>query len=493
MSLDSRPDDASNFALGKFLVVIAHFILVLIVSFVLADLVFYWVVDKSLSQFDSPALIWLVLAVCIVWLLGGIARFFSLFAAYGSYFDGEDRQPLEHSTVNAVMTVTALLLLVYTVTTFLGSDSLDNHEGSELEELARTFESLDSENNSLRDQLTGLDKRVTQVGLALENMSLEGNNLGEEITAQRHTLSTRMQELEALVADQVRNQGQRLDGLLVSVDELMQSNEDFGLGLSAAMHDQSSIGEQVSKLIVRTDGLRHHEQLMVAQSEALSAEFKHLNAEFATAMENASLLNNRIDSLEQGAKHLLIKLAKHESADHTKSPAKIEPEQQFLDLGGQIPLSGGVLEGLALTFDNARLSSAGDIVGGVTANESHLQSLNRLVSLIGECAAADSPTQLRVVGFASPRPFRKDGEILAESDVLNLATANKRAESIYTVLEPMAESQGGAISLDLQIHESLTAMTSLTPYIEDSQGLSASVKESLARSVLIQLADAGAC
>ncbi len=486
MSVDNRSDDASSFALGKLLIIIAHFFLILIVSFVLADLVFYWAIDNSQGQFDGSVLIWLVLVTCLVWLLGNIARFFSLFAAYGRYFDGEDRHQLEHSTVNAVMTVTALLLLIYAVITFFVGDSTVDRGDGKFEELTRSYESLNSENNSLRDELTGLDKRITQVSLALENMSLEGNTLGEEITVQRHTLSARIQKLEVLVADKTRAQAQRFDGLFMSVAELTQSSEDFSLGLSAAMHDQSSIGEQVSKLIASIDSLRQNEQLIVAERAVLSAEL-------VTTIENVDLLNNRIDSLEQDAEKLLTKLAKHESANHAKSSSKIESEQQFLNLGGQIPLSGGVLDGLALAFDNARLSPAGDIVGGVTPKDSHVQSLKRLISLVGECASTNSPTKLTIVGFASARPFRKDGEILAQSDALNLATANKRAKSIYMALEPMVESQSGAIALDLRIHGSLAEMVSLAPYKEGAQRISANTKESLARSVLIQLTDAGAC
>ncbi|NOX27801.1 MAG: hypothetical protein GXP21_06395 [Gammaproteobacteria bacterium] len=493
MSVDNRPDDASSFALGKLLIIVAHFFLILIISFVLADLVFYWAIDNSQSQFYGSVLIWLVLAICLVWLLGNITRFFFLFTAYGRYFDGEDRHQLEHSTVNAVMTVTALLLLIYAaITFFIGGSTVDRGDGK-FEELARSYESLNSQNSSLRDELTDLDKRITQVSLALENMSLKGNTRGEEITVQRQTLSARMQELKALVADQARAQAQRFDGLLVSVAELTQSSEDFGLGLSAAMHDQSSIGEQVSKLIAGADSLRQNEQSIVAERAALSAEFDSLSTEFATAIESVDSVNNRIDSLEQSIEKLLVKLIKHESANHAKSSSKIEPEQQFLDLGGQIPLSGGVLDGLALAFDNARLSPAGDIVGGVTPKGSHMQSLKRLISLVGECASTDSPTQLRVVGFASSRPFRKGGEILAQSDALNLATANKRAESIYAALAPMVERQGGAIVLDLRIHGGLEEMASLAPYKEGSQRVSANIKESLARSVLIQLTDAGTC
>ncbi|MBL1294185.1 MAG: hypothetical protein COB61_009960 [Thiotrichales bacterium] len=493
MSADNRPDDAASFALGKLLMIVAHFFLILIISFVLADLVFYWAVDNSQGPFDGSVLIWLVLTICFVWLLGNSARFFSLFTAYGRYFDGEDRHQLEHSTVNAVMTVTALLLLIYAaITFFIGDSTVDRGDGK-FEELTRSYESLNSENNSLRDELTGLDKRITQVSLALENMSLDGHTLSEEITTQRHTLSTRIQELEVLVVDQTRAQAQRFDGLFMSVAELTQSSEDFSLGLSAAMHDQSSIREQVSKLIASIDSLRQNEQLIVAERAALSAEFDSLSTEFATAIESVDSVNNRIDSLEQSMEKLLVKLIKHESANHAKSLSKIGLEQQFLDLGGQIPLSGGVLDGLALAFDNARLSPAGDIVGGVTPKDSHMQSLKRLILLVGECASTDSPTKLTIVGFASSRPFRKDGEILAQSDALNLATANKRAESIYAALAPMVESQGGAIALDLRIHGSLAEMVSLAPYKEGSQRIGANIKESLARSVLIQLTGAGAC
>lgn len=486
MSTDDRADDASSFAFGKLLVVITHFFLVLIFSFVLAGLAFSWVVESSLNRFDGSFLIWLIIVVCLIWFLASVARFFSLFAAYGSYLDGDDRTQLEQSTVNAVMTITALLILVHAVVSLTGDVSVRSSEGGDLEELSGHIDGLNNRDSLLEDQLGGLDKRVTQVSLALENMSVEGKNLSDEIGEQRHVLSARMQEFETLSAGQVLKQSEQLESLRTDVDELTRRGDKVGLGLSAAMHDQSSISEQVSLLLASTNRLQQNERSLADANAALSEKLDSLNSQYAEAI-------NRINSLEQSAEQLSNELAKHESTRHAQSSSTIAPEQQFLDLAGQIPLSGGVLDGLALTFDNARLSPAGDIVGGVTTKEPHVQLLSRLAALIGECAVADNPTQLKVVGFASPRPFRKDGEILAESDALNLATANKRANSVYSELELLLAGQGEAIELVLVTHGSLAEMVSLRPYQESSRGLSPSVKESLARSVLVQLAEPGSC
>ena len=91
-----------------------------------------------------------------------------------------------------------------------------------------------------------------------------------------------------------------------------------------------------------------------------------------------------------------------------------------------------------LYFENAAVGSAGELTErGTTLQDARRVPLKEFVQKLRRCATSDRPVTIRPYGFASDDPFLTPGVDSEESDVLNVAAANRRARAVYDALNEL--------------------------------------------------------
>lgn len=139
-------------------------------------------------------------------------------------------------------------------------------------------------------------------------------------------------------------------------------------------------------------------------------------------------------------------------------------------------------------YENARLNENGEVDEdsfGVRLARRHLKRLELITNAFRPCHRPTAPVEFVVSGYSSTAEFltQPDGKPLANSDSLNVTTANRRAQIVGGYLQDQGfsvETRQWSSSDDLQ-----------RPYLDDAQpGMD---QQALNRTVFIELLRAGAC
>ena len=139
-------------------------------------------------------------------------------------------------------------------------------------------------------------------------------------------------------------------------------------------------------------------------------------------------------------------------------------------------------------FGNARLNERGEVAEdsfGIRLTPEHAARLHLLADAFRPCQRGEDLVQFHVTGFSSTAEFRAgpEDERLADSDALNLKTANLRADVVRRYLQ----AQGFQATV-----EPWRSFDSLRrPYFDDFQ--TETDQQALNRSVFIKVESAGAC
>lgn len=151
-----------------------------------------------------------------------------------------------------------------------------------------------------------------------------------------------------------------------------------------------------------------------------------------------------------------------------------------------------VVSNFTLLYENARLNEDEDITAdsvGVRLAP-HERRLEKIAIAFTACQRKTaSAVKFRVTGYSSTAKFRRKGpngevgEIIRESDKLNLKTANLRAEVVATYL------QEKGFEVENRPWDSFEDL--IRPYLDDSQP--GTDQQALNRTVFIQVLHAGAC
>ena len=94
-------------------------------------------------------------------------------------------------------------------------------------------------------------------------------------------------------------------------------------------------------------------------------------------------------------------------------------------------------------FENAEVGPTDELTErGVTLSAARETALDEVVEALRPCAAPERPVTIRPYGFASDDPFldRFSDGIRDDSDELNVAAANRRAEAVHAALAKLTES-----------------------------------------------------
>lgn len=141
-------------------------------------------------------------------------------------------------------------------------------------------------------------------------------------------------------------------------------------------------------------------------------------------------------------------------------------------------------------FDNAYLDPEGRVTRdnkGIKLDGHHVKRLDLIVKAFLACQTIDDPVSFHVAGYSSTAEFRVETESgsqeLADTDDLNLATANLRMANVAEYLE----SKG--FEVDVEDWDSIEALR--RPYIDDFEpGVD---QQALNRAVVVQVTNAGRC
>ena len=141
-------------------------------------------------------------------------------------------------------------------------------------------------------------------------------------------------------------------------------------------------------------------------------------------------------------------------------------------------------------FDNAYLDPEGEVTRdnkGIKLDGHHVKRLDLIVKAFLACQTIDDPVSFHVAGYSSTAEFRVETESgsqrLADTDKLNLATANLRMANVADYLE----SKG--FEVDVEDWDSIEALR--RPYIDDFEpGVD---QQALNRAVVVQITNAGRC
>ena len=143
-------------------------------------------------------------------------------------------------------------------------------------------------------------------------------------------------------------------------------------------------------------------------------------------------------------------------------------------------------------FPNARLADGVPAGDGVAVPE---QEVNRTLAALGACARDGAPVTVRPYGFASDAAFRNaDGTPMAQSDALNLKTANLRARNAYRELTARADAYPRVQVEEQHEWSSLDEMKqkrddgSLIPHSDDEQE-----RERMRRVVVLEVTAPDGC
>ena len=155
------------------------------------------------------------------------------------------------------------------------------------------------------------------------------------------------------------------------------------------------------------------------------------------------------------------------------------------------PLS--VVSNFTLLYKNAHLNDDEDITrdsSGVKLAPRHERRLEKIAIAFTACQRETaSAVKFRVTGYSSTAKFRRKGpngevgEIISDSDKLNLKTANLRAEVVTTYLREKG------FEVENKPWDSFEDL--IRPYLDDSQP--GTDQQALNRTVFIQVLHAGAC
>ena len=173
--------------------------------------------------------------------------------------------------------------------------------------------------------------------------------------------------------------------------------------------------------------------------------------------------------------------------------ARLRQEGACLSSAGSCPSAApaSVAANFTFLYENARLNEARQITAesvGVRLAPRHERRLDLLASAFRPCRRDGEDVAFAVTGYSSTAEFHAetpagDRRPLAESNELNLATANLRAEVVAVRLQ-----QAGFEATPTEWN-SFKALQ--RPYLDDSPP--GDDQQALNRSVFIEVRDAGAC
>lgn len=153
-----------------------------------------------------------------------------------------------------------------------------------------------------------------------------------------------------------------------------------------------------------------------------------------------------------------------------------------------------------LVFKNARLNSRGKLdqqSEGVVVEKKHKEQIDLLIDALKPCgiAAKDRPVKLVIKGYSSSREYKdKQGNILPNTDQLNIDTANYRAKNVYEYFMREISKRKVEYGFDIPKPDSWRNMEQMIrPYTDRSKLLFPGVQELLNRSVFIKLVNPGSC
>ena len=203
----------------------------------------------------------------------------------------------------------------------------------------------------------------------------------------------------------------------------------------------------------------------------------------------------RLDALDEA--HKEIKEAVEQRVTKKRFEERIDELEQLI--GGCCTKEDKTIPRVEVMFDNARLlqddpeqpplDALQKGSPGIALLPTEGKRLDKLADALVACAELGE-VRLRVQGFSSTRPFRRNSMVLPESDQLNWKAANLRAQVVIDRL--VAWDPKGMSHVDIR-HEPWHDYSAIQRPFEDKERFPGIAQEQLNRIVYIDLQDAGGC
>ena len=219
----------------------------------------------------------------------------------------------------------------------------------------------------------------------------------------------------------------------------------------------------------------------------------------------AWIVFGRLDMLDAAHKEIKESVEKRLTKEHFDE--RIDRLERLLGLLGdccprgprEVPTETNPRIGLM--FNNARLPAGrepspdglSEKSPGIALSHAQGEKLDKLADALVACAELDPinhPVHLKVQGYSSTLPFKRDGRVLRFSNQLNLAAANLRARVVTQRLADRRAHRGNGVHVERREWQSYPEIE--RPF-QDAEGFDGADQEQLNRVVYIDLQDAGSC
>ena len=218
----------------------------------------------------------------------------------------------------------------------------------------------------------------------------------------------------------------------------------------------------------------------------------------------AWIVFGRLDALDAAHKEIKASVEKRLTTEHFDE--RIDELERLLGLlGGDCctgpPATTETNPRIELMFNNARLPAdrepspdgLSEDSPGIVLSTAQGEKLDKLADALVACAELDPinhPVRLKVQGYSSTLPFKRNGHVLLFSNQLNLAAANLRALVVTQRLADRHAHRGNGVHVE---HREWQSYPEIERPFEDAEGFDGADQEQLNRVVYIDLQDAGSC